>query len=184
MIVRKFLSGVPFVLCSLLAADAGGGSGNGNKNPPEPTGETLEAKLTHAKSIIADFFKQLSGAFKERDDAVTGLASEKTAHEATKGALTTEKAAHVKTAESLSTMTGDRDNQKSGREKAEKEVGFLESFCKAKGIDLKGVDRSKAVPALTESPAPESNTLSRAEFSKLTPAAQSKHCLSGGKISD
>lgn len=91
------LSKISLILCSLgaspffLQPDTGGGSGGASNlpQPPEPTGETGEEKLSSAKSIISDFFKQLSGAFRERDEAQSALTSEQTAHTETKDALAT-----------------------------------------------------------------------------------------------
>jgi hypothetical protein len=145
-----FLRSVPFVLCSLLAPDTGGGSGGGPApaTPPEPTGTSHEEKLSSAKTIIGDLFKKLGtsladltkaqGDYKTLEGQFSSLKDtaeqEKTGHATTKGLLETEKGAHTATSGKLVT--------------AEKNVTRLESLC-----NLKGIDPNQVVP-----PAPAAKT--------------------------
>jgi hypothetical protein len=146
--MKNFLSAVPFVLISLLAADAGAPAGGGAapaaNTPPEPTGGTLEEKISSAKGLIANFFKDAARLTSELAAATKNYAgletqfnelkaiaeTEKTTHAATKGLLETEKTAHTATSGKLVT--------------AEKNVNRLESLC-----DLKGIDKTQAVAPAT-----------------------------------
>ena len=65
---RNILFSVPFVLCNLFAPE-GGGAGGGEQEPPpqpdpapppkpdEPQGDTIEARLKSAGTIIANYFR-------------------------------------------------------------------------------------------------------------------------------
>lgn len=172
--MRNFLRFVPFVLCSLLSPDLGGGGG-GSPAPdaaaPEPTGNTLEEKIASAKSIIGNFFKQvtqltsdlaakvkayttLEGQF---NDLKTTAETEQKAHVTTKGLLDTEKTEHTKTSGKLAA--------------ADANVTRLESLCK-----LKGIDSAQAVPP---TPAPAAK-VSAASFDARIKAE--KDPIARGKI--
>jgi hypothetical protein len=146
--IRNFLSCVPFVLLSLRAPDAGGPGGGGGTPaptaatpPPEPEGNTLEDKLTSAKTHIGNLWKDLvrltgelatevknnltlAGQFKTLEETAK---KEKADHAETKGLLETEKTAHTQTSGLLVT--------------AEKNVTRLETLC-----DLKGIDKNQIIP--------------------------------------
>ena len=54
--IRRLLSGVPFVLLCLSPDQGGGGGSSTEPKPAEPTGETLADKFESAKNIIKDYF--------------------------------------------------------------------------------------------------------------------------------
>jgi hypothetical protein len=124
----------------------GGGGGFSSQDQPEQcpaiAGDTMEAKIESAKGHVTSLWGRLTkalGDLKDKVDAYTALEgqfaslketaeSEKTEHGKTKGLLESEKTEHGKT--------------KGRLELAGKNVERLESLC-----DLKGVDRTAAVPA-------------------------------------
>lgn len=144
--MRKFLSGLPFVLLCLAPADDS--AGGGGTPPPSPfaadtapglEGETLEAKNTSAAGIISrlftagkDLVSRLSTANNDRTrlqdqfDAVTAdLTKEKEEHGKTKGELSIAKT-------TVTNLTGERDT-------ANKNVERLEKLCNLRGIDITAV---------------------------------------------
>lgn len=133
---------IPFLALGGLIfreAEKGGGSGGGEsefpKTLPEPTGETHEAKLLNATSIIGDLFKRGAKAVsdlaaKTKDylelegtssQLKTDLQSEKEAHVKTQGLFDAEKTNHGTTSGKLV--------------KSEQRVLHLEGLCKLKGLD-------------------------------------------------
>lgn len=129
------------------SGDAGGGVGGETaKTPPEPTGDTLEAKLTSAKTLIGNFFKdvgRLTGELAQKtadylklqgdfESLKTTAENEKTEHVATKGLLESEKTGHKATSGKLVT--------------AESRILNLEGLCNLKGIDPKQVVPPAAAP--------------------------------------
>ena len=172
--MRTFLSGVPFVLCSLLAADHGAPAGGGGTpapaapEPPEPTGNTLEEKFASAWTAAKDYFRQLSGLQKERDDFQAQAIGATQRAEKAEGELKSANdtiAAHVKT-------IGEKDakiNEVSANlEKSNTAISALENFCKGHNLDLSGVDRTKAVREVAGSgPGDDNADPIRAEYTRL-----------------
>lgn len=163
-----------------LTAEAGGKSG-GDTTPKQ----TLEEQLTSARSELDTLKPQVTSLTAARDKAVSDLTaaqSENTRLTAQFTEATNTAAAAVATRDKaladLSTMTADRDSHQTRASKAETNVTRLESLCGVKGIDPK-----QAASAIDQ-PDAKDKTLTRAEFEKLTPAAQAKHCSQGGKITD
>lgn len=140
------VAALPFLgLGGLMFMEAAKGpTAGGAATCPEPTGDTLEAKLESSKNISADFFTQLAGAMTERDQAVGELAGTK--QNVTD--LTTERDG-LKT--QVTDLTTERDGLKTTvtgltteRDTAKSRVTLIESFCKGKGIDLAGIEKSQA----------------------------------------
>lgn len=142
-------------------ADKGGGSGGGEPTPPpepdpteenEPTpvGNTIEEKLTSAKTIIGQLFsraKALAGLAKERDDAraeSTRLQQQFDAvtQEATdaKSELGTTKGELATAQKNVTSLTAERDT-------AAGNVSRLEKLCGVKGIDPNQVVPPAGAPA-------------------------------------
>jgi DNA repair ATPase RecN len=156
----RFFSLIPFVLCNLLAPDSGGaGGGNDAPKPAEPTGDTPEAKYTSALTIIGDYFKQLSGAMKERDESVGQVAGLKTQ-------ITDLTARATKAEGQVSTLTtevsGLKDQVTGANDRATKSgerVTLIESFAKHHGLDLAGLDKFEAVKDVPEGDAKDGKAL-------------------------
>lgn len=152
MIFRHLLSTVPFVLLNLMAPDTGGATAGSSTatvdDPiaPEPEGNTLEEKLTSAKSIIGTLFAKVAsivGLTKERDDAKAESTRLQQQFDEAKTGWENEKTAHATTKASLTTVTSERDTEKAGRATAETNVSRLESLCQLKGIDPKAAVASQ-----------------------------------------
>jgi hypothetical protein len=136
-----------------LDADKGGGGGGSSKLPEAPpapeSGATLENQLSHWKKTCMDFFKQLGGAFKERDDELAAhgktkdaLKTEQDAHGKTKDALKAEQEAHNKTVDALSKANTTVAGLTIERDNARTDATRLEGLC-----DLRGIDHKKVVGA-------------------------------------
>lgn len=177
----NFLSAVPFVLLNLMSPDAGGGSGGASdapnpteENEPQPTGETIEAKLTSAKTIIGQLFskaKQVVGLTKERDDAKSESTRLQGLLDATTLEATNAKGEVTRLTNDLSVMTTDRNNEKTRADKAASDVTRLETLC-----GLRGIDSKKAVPPAIESASSGANAELKSQYADLV--AQEKE----GKI--
>lgn len=152
------LFAVPFVLCNLMAADAGGGSGGGGEptptptpepqpeptppTPPEPEGNTLEDKFTSAKGIIGKIFKQLSTALADLTKAQDNYSTLEGQFKALEKTAKEEKDQHSATKDLLKTQTDERNRIQGELDKQNKNVERLESLCQ-----LRGIDPNQAVPA-------------------------------------
>lgn len=170
--IRSILSGVPFVLCSLRAPDAGGGlggsAGNGNASvvptdalapvsasPPEPKGDSLEVKLESARNIIRELFgkiaeltSQLSTATSDRD-RLDGQFNTVTAD------LAKEKEDHAKSKDALVLATGKVSTLTSERDASNRNVERLEKLCAVRGVDSK---ETVTVPAEESTVKTDSNS--------------------------
>jgi hypothetical protein len=120
---------------------AGGGS---SPQPPAPEGTTIEEKLQSSIRHTADFFKQLGGAMKEKDDEIAAhaitkqsLKDEQTAHGVTKQSLKDEQTAHAATKDQFA-GANDRATKAEGR------VTLIESYAKHHSLDLAGLENFKA----------------------------------------
>src|SRR4051812_37811622 len=127
MRLLNFLSGIaPVLVC--LAAPVEGGGGTTDPQPESPQGDTPEAKYTSALKIIGDYFSQLAGAMKEKDQAVgqvAGLNAQIKSLTADKEKLTSD----------LGSLTSERDGLKGQvtnltgeRDKAQSRITLIESF--------------------------------------------------------
>lgn len=150
MRLLNFLSGIaPVLLCLAAPTDATGG---GNEPQPEaPTGDTPEAKYTSALKIIGDYFKQLSGAMREKDEAVgqvAGLTSraEKAEKERDefKGQLDSANSQISAKDSQIVGLTKERDDKQS-------KITLIESYCKHSNVDLAGLDKFQAAKTVPES---------------------------------
>jgi chromosome segregation ATPase len=149
MRILNFLSSIAPVLVCLAAPEEGsGGFSSSELKSESPKGDTLEARYASAQTIISDYFKQLSGAMRERDEAVGQVAGLKARAEKAEKDLLEANGKVTALTSDLSTMTGDRDSQKSAREKAESRVTLIESFCKHSNVDLAGLDKFKAAKSV------------------------------------
>lgn len=136
-----------------LSPDQGGAVGGSpaEPKPAEPTGETLADKFENAKKIIGDYFKQLSGAMKENDDAVSQVSGLTKRAEKAEGELKTanEKIESLNSQLSsvngqLTTMTQARDAQTDRATKAEGKITLIESYAKHHNLDLAGLEKFQA----------------------------------------
>jgi DNA repair ATPase RecN len=146
MRILSLLSSVaPFVLCNLMAPEgAQGGGSSSSAKPEQPTGNTLEERLSSATTIIGDYFTQLSGAMSERDQAITSLATITAERDGAVQARDTFKRERDEATAQLSTMTSARDGEKQRADKAEGRVTLVESFARGHGLDLTGIERTQA----------------------------------------
>ena len=126
---------------------------------------------------IADLQAALSVAIGERDSLATAALT----HEATVNALTAERdaaVAQVATAQAA---------QAAAETAATARIAEIEATTQTR-IDAEVINRlaSAGVDPIAREPEAVSNpqTLTRAEFKKLKPAAQSEFCRNGGKIQD
>jgi hypothetical protein len=146
----RYFSNTPFVLLSLMAPDPGAPAGGGGAAAlpttfPEPEGDTPESKFANLLKSAKDYFSQLSGAFKEKDDEIA-------AHGLTKAALKKEQDDHTATKDLLKTEQDNLTATK-GALKVEQDahvatkgrVTLIESFCKHHNLDLAGLEKFKAV---------------------------------------
>ena len=153
--MKNFFGGIPFVLCSLLAPDAGtpaggGGSAASSEKLPEPEGKTLEEKIASALGIIKDLFGKLGKAgedLKAANDLLgtalnfeNDLKTERDAHTKIKDALKAEQDAHGITKGALK-------NEQDLRKKSDERVILVESFAKSKGLDITGITKENALRA-------------------------------------
>jgi chromosome segregation ATPase len=156
---KNFLYSVPFVLCNLFAPDDGGGAGGGGQEPPpnpdpepppptkpdEPQGETIEARLKNAGTIIANYFRRIG----ELTSQLATLNTQRTRLEgqfnAAAGDLAKEKGEHKKTKDLLSSANTTIAGLTSERDSANGNVERLETLC-----SLRGIDASAAVPVPPE----------------------------------
>jgi chromosome segregation ATPase len=141
--LRNILFRVPFTLLNLRAPEGGEGGGNGGGDnppptePPTPTGDTPESKLTSALGIINDLFSKIA--------TFTSQAATAT-NERTK--LQNQFEALTKTSEGLKTDLGNTQGllEKANtaviglttqRDDANKNVERLEKLCGLNGVDTK-----------------------------------------------
>jgi chromosome segregation ATPase len=143
MRILNFLSTIAPVLVCLAAPDdaAGGSSSPGSapavSQPPEPTGSTLEEKFTSAKGIISDFFKQLGGAMKERDDAQAALKTANSEKEKLQGLYDTA-VGELGTARSeVTRLTTELGTANTSIGTKDQQIRNLESHCGVLGVDPK-----------------------------------------------
>lgn len=145
---RNLLSGVPYVLLNLRAPEGSAGGGSAADTCPEPSGDTPELKHSSALSIIKDLWGKLAKSTSELKAAndllgegsqsAKDLKTEKDEHKKTKDLLVTAQS-------DLSTMTGDRDSQKTRADKEANEKGLITSYLTSKGFNVEGVLKSEAV---------------------------------------
>ncbi len=184
----QIFSIVPFVLLNLRAPDGTEGGGGAENPPPtdpdappaeepKPEGATVEAKLTNATSLIG----KLSNQWKNVYTKLQASTSQATKLQGQFDAANTE-ATRLKG--ELATMTTNRDTEKTRADseklradRADGNVGRLESLCQ-----LRGIDPNAAVAPTTA--AAEKKTMARAEFEKLTPKDQRAFINGGGKPTD
>lgn len=154
---RNILYNVPFVLCNLFAPDTGG-AGGGEQNPPppqpdpapptkpdEPQGDTIEARLKNAGTIIANYFRRIGELTSQLSTANTQRTKLEEQFNAAAGDLTKEKGAHETTKGLLSTANTTIAGLTSERDAANGNVERLEKLC-----SLRGIDASAAVPVPPE----------------------------------
>lgn len=173
MRLLNFLSGIAPVLICLAAPEEKGG-GNDTPKPAEPTGDTPEAKYTSALTIIGDYFRQLSGAFTERDQAIGQVAGLTSRAEKAEGERDTARA-------QVTSLTTERDNlstQVTGltteRDTARSRVTLIESFAKHHGLDLAGVEKFKAVTEVPEAAGAKDSKAIYDEWQRLKAAGDGK----------
>lgn len=162
-------------MISLLAPDTGGaGGGSAAPKPAEPTGDTPEAKYTSALTIIGDYFKQLAGAMRERDESVGQVAGLTSRAEKAEGERDTFKG-------QLTSLTTERDNlstQVTGltteRDTARSRTTLIESFAKHHGLDLAGLDKFKAVKEVPEAGGAKDLKAVYDEWQRLKAAGEGK----------
>jgi hypothetical protein len=169
----SFLGGTPNVLL-FLEADKGGPAGGGGAAPlpatfPEPEGDTPESKFANLLKSAKDYFKQLSGAMRERDDEVDAhgktkdaLKKEQDGHTATKGALKREQDDHTATKGALKV-------EQDAHVASKGHIRLIESYLKHLGHDLAGVEKFKAVKE-TPGGGPQDGDSVIAEYKKLKSA--------------
>jgi chromosome segregation ATPase len=172
----------------LNEADKGGSTGGqaaGESNPnaepanpteenePEPTGNTLEEKLSSAKTIIGQLFsraKSLAGLTKERDDAQAESARLQQQFDAATGEATSAKNELATVKGELATAKSTIASITSERDTAQGNVTRLETLC-----GVKGIDSSKTVPPASEPDSADSKGAQLAEqWSKLKGKAKSE----------
>lgn len=140
MRLLNFLSTIAPVLVCLAAPDdaaGGGGSSSSTPTPPEPEGDTIEKKFDSAKGIILDYFKQLGGAMKERDDAQAETRKLQGQFDAMKKTAEDAQAESKRLKGELDSMTAARDEEKKRADTNATFVKNLESHCGVLGIDAK-----------------------------------------------
>lgn len=171
--IRRLLSGVPFVLLCLSPDQGGGGGGSSTESaagaashPAEPTGETLADKFENAKKIIGDYFKQLSGAMKEKDEAVGQVAGLTARAEKAEGERDTALG-------QVTSLTTERDGLKTQvtgltteRDTARSRITLIESFCKHSNVDLAGLEKFQAVKTAEGLNGPEGESSEGAKLYK------------------
>jgi len=154
---KNILFRVPFVLCNLLAPDTGGGAGGGEQEPPnpdpappppkpeEPLGDSIEARLKSAGTIIANYFRRIGELTSQLATANTQREKLEGQFNAAAGDLTKEKGAHETTKGLLSTANTTIAGLTKERDDANGNVARLEKLC-----SLRGIDASAAVPVPPE----------------------------------
>jgi hypothetical protein len=186
-IMRNILSSIPFVLCNLMAADAGAAAGGGNDDPPDPDappteepkpeGGTVEAKLTSATGLIGKFFSHWKNVHAKLQTATSEQAK-------LQGQFDAATAEAAKFKAELATMTTNRDtektradSEKTRADRADGNVTRLESLCQLRGID----PNAAVAPAAAAS---EKKTMLRGDFDKLSSADQRAFIKGGGKLTN
>lgn len=149
-------------------ADKGGGTGGGGgepnpteENEPEPVGNTLEEKLTSAKTIISQLFaraKSIVGLTKERDDAKAESARLQGQFDAATGEATSAKNDLIRVKGELETARTEVTGLTTERDTARGNVTRLEKLC-----GVKGIDPNQAVAAAIE-PVTEGSDAQREEI--------------------
>lgn len=143
MRLLNFLSGIaPVLVC--LAAPIEGGGGTTDPQPESPTGDTPEAKYTSALRIIGDYFKQLSGAMREKDEAVGQVAGLTARAEKAEKELKEERDLHIASKENLSALNSQLVGVTKERDTAQSRVTLIESYCKHSNVDLAGLEKFQA----------------------------------------
>lgn len=171
----RFLSFIPFVLCNLMAPDTGGAAGgSADPQPESPTGDTPEAKYTSALKIIGDYFKQLSGAFKERDDAVAQVAGLTSRAEKAEGEVATLTADNKKLTSDLGSLTSLNVGLTTERDTARSRVTLIESFAKHHNLDLAGLEKFKALKDVPEASASKDGKALYDQWQALKNAGEGK----------
>jgi hypothetical protein len=136
------LGGIMFMREAEKGGPAGGGAST--ETPPEPVGSTMEERLASATGFIKQFFTDLAASKAEnvrlqgQFDAATSTATGIQATlDGVKGELATAQG-------TIQTLTSEREGFKSQLSQAQGNITRLESLCQ-----LKGIDPSSAVPAVT-----------------------------------
>jgi hypothetical protein len=150
MRLLNFLSGIAPVLLCLAAPDEKGSGGTTDPQPEQPQGDTPELKYSSALKIIGDYFKQLSGAMREKDEAIGQVAGLTARAEKAEKERDEHKVSLDSANSQLSTLNSQLLGVTKERDDSRSRVTLIESFCKHSNVDLAGLEKFKAAKTTAE----------------------------------